>query len=376
MEACYARFSRRPRRRTRVRKLRQPRPRCIIRNDFRDTDPARDVRLARTRAIFTAFRMVGDQDGYACETTDRRSLSNGINASTTRRTVTQLQGWQPSGARPVGQQDTVVRNREERIRPRTRRGKAPRRPRPQMFGAGYCPNRPKTGRCRSHCTSGPADLDHRQDAASSAAVRAHAATHRVRKFARLRHRPREFLAGVQLVADRAENPAGWIHLDRDPRVGIEHRRRDPAEAVALRTSRATAPGPRAGRGCIVAASSKVHENTLLAPIAALPLRRAFQPVVGRAVIVGSGVEAIFGALDDATLAGAAAGERVDHRPRHRRGLEHPPRFAVVARLLEHTAQQLVRRNCPRVAERRDGIGGKIVEPQQAAMAAPRASAPG
>src|SRR5581483_6508018 len=76
----------------------------------------------------------------------------------------------------------------------------------------------------------------------------------------------------------------------------------------------------------------------------LPGRPAVEPVVGGAGAALARGEAVFGALDDAALAGLAADQRVDCRPRDRRRLQALPGFGESAAGLEYLAQQVVGRD--------------------------------
>jgi len=64
-------------------------------------------------------------------------------------------------------------------------------------------------------------------------------------LARLGHRLGQLAAG-EIVADRAQDAAGWRHGDRKPRVGIEDWRADPIEAIGR--ERAIPAGQRLAAG--------------------------------------------------------------------------------------------------------------------------------
>src|SRR6185436_5504422 len=127
-----------------------------------------------------------------------------------------------------------------------------------------------------------------------------------------RRRLRELLPVGTFIAEHAEHAACGTHLDREPRVGIEHRRDDPRETVARERAaprgQALAAGAAVGRGLLEGALEHVFGAD-----AAFPFRLADQPVIGGATVALADVETILGALDHAVLAGPAAGQRVDHR---------------------------------------------------------------
>src|SRR3569833_981864 len=94
----------------------------------------------------------------------------------------------------------------------------------------------------------------------------------------LRDRPRQLLAAMQLIADHPDEALGRIHLHGNPRIGVEHRRRDPAETD---TFERTAPQrqPFAARAALLRGVLKTRLENLAVTKTTHPKQQTNEPVI-------------------------------------------------------------------------------------------------